>query len=285
MKIEDKLLTVNPWSRPGIKRKSTTKIAVHYTGNPGSTAIGNRNYFEGLKDQIPDPTGKWWINPDGTYRTFNGSRIGIRSVSSNYIVGLVGEVICCVPDEEIAWCTNQANDYSISIETCHPLADGIFTDKTYISLVELCAKLLVKYHLTVNDLIRHYDVTGKQCPLCWSPTKYQSDKIATAKWVTFKRDVSACMNGETPTRNNTVDVVSIINNGNSKLPYKVKINSSDGSLNVRKNAGVNNPIAMTLKNGGVFTIVAECKVGSATWGMLKSGVGWINVGSHYVNKI
>ena len=173
MKIEEKLLTVNQYSRPGIKRNSTTKIAVHYVANPGTSAIANRNYFGNCKTT-------------GVY------------VSSNYIVGLDGEVIRCVPDDEIAYCTNQANAYSISIETCHPDQTGKFNPKTYSSLVELCALLLKKYKLEPDDLIRHFDVTGKVCPKCFViASKGGSDDEKNSAWNKFKSDVKAKMNGNT----------------------------------------------------------------------------------------
>lgn len=180
MNIQEKLLTVNQFSRPGIKRNSTTKIAVHYVGNPGTSAIANRNYFENCKST-------------GVY------------VSSNYIVGLDGEVIRCVPDDEMAYCTNQANSYSISIETCHPDRSGKFNSKTYASLVELCAMLLKKYKLTENDLIRHFDVTGKVCPKCFvAASNGGTDDNALTAWKKFKADVKAKLNGST-TAANTAD--------------------------------------------------------------------------------
>lgn len=267
MTITNNYLTPNQYSRPCTKRTQTTKIAVHYVGNPNTSASANRNYFENCKD----------IH---------------KYVSSNYIVGLRGEVVCCVPDEEIAYCTNQANPYSVSIEVCHPKSDGVFADCTYISLCELCAMLLKKYKLTVNDLIRHYDVTGKQCPLAWTPTKYQSEAVATARWNRFKQDVQTIMNGGKVTRNNTVNITesSVKNNKpttstpTTLLPYKVKVLDKTG-LNVRKGAGVNYPVVTTIKYGEVYTIVSEVKVGTATWGRLKSGAGYINVGSKYVTKV
>ena len=70
----------------------------------------------------------------------------------------------------------------------------------------------------------------------------------------------------------------------SALPYKVKVIDRTG-LNVRKGAGVNNPIVTTIKYGEVYTVVEEVKVGSATWGKLKSGAGYINIGSNYVTKV
>ena len=48
--IDVELLTVNPNSRPGKKLGKVKGIVVHYTANPGSSAMDNRNYFEGLKD-------------------------------------------------------------------------------------------------------------------------------------------------------------------------------------------------------------------------------------------
>ena len=39
-----------------------------------------------------------------------------------------------------------------------------FTDATYRSLVQLTAWLCAKYDLTADQVIRHYDVTGKICP-------------------------------------------------------------------------------------------------------------------------
>ena len=66
--------------------------------------------------------------------------------------------------------------------------------------------LLKKFNLTTNDLIRHYDITQKTCPLHWTPTKYQSEAVATARWNRFKQDVQTVMDGGKVTRNNTVDI-------------------------------------------------------------------------------
>ena len=141
MKITEMFLTPNKYSRPQIKLEKVTKIAVHYVGNPKSTAKNNRDYFENLKD---------------THE---------RYVSAHFIIGLDGEIIQCIPLNEWSYCTNQANGYSISIECCHPDSTGKFNAATEESLVELCAYLCKKFGLTADDVIRHYDVTGKHCPL------------------------------------------------------------------------------------------------------------------------
>ena len=48
MNIEDRLLTINQYSRSGEKQNKIEKIVVHWVGNAGSSALGNRNYFESL---------------------------------------------------------------------------------------------------------------------------------------------------------------------------------------------------------------------------------------------
>lgn len=274
MTIQEMFLTPNKYSRPQIPLKEVKKIAVHYVGNPNTSALANRNYFENCKE-------------------------GGRYVSSHYIVGLRGEVIQCIPTDEWSYCTNQANGYSVSIEVCHPKADGIFNDSTYVSLCELCAMLLKKFNLTTDDLIRHYDVTKKTCPLHWTPTKYQSNAVATGRWNRFKQDVQAVMDGGKVTRNNTVDITEASIKGNNtkptiptytKFPYQVKVIDTDKSgLNVRSGAGAYYPIVTTVKYGEIYTIVDEKIVGNSTWGLLKSYStkrnGWINVGEKYVTKI
>ena len=138
--IDVQLLTPNEYSRPGIATETIENIVVHYTANPGTTAQQNRSFFESLKD---------------THET---------SVSSHFVVGLEGEIIQCIPTAERAYASNQRNYNTVSIECCHMDETGKFNDATYDSLVELCAWLCCKFDLQAEDVIRHYDVTGKACP-------------------------------------------------------------------------------------------------------------------------
>lgn len=276
MQIQKMYLTPNKYSRPQIKLAKVTKIAVHYVGNPGTTAINNRNYFEGLKDQIPDSTGKYRLNKDGSYMMYKGERIALRWVSSHYVIGLSGEVVQCIPTSEWSYCTNQANGYSISIECCHPDAGGKFTAATEQSLTELCAYLCKELGLDpIKDIIRHYDVTGKQCPLYYSPTKYVTKATADARFEAFKNRVNYIMEcGETDKQSGG-DMPAV--------PFKVRI--IDDALNIRKAPGVANKAVGVIRGGGVYTIVEVARVGSALWGRLKSGAGWINIGEKYCKII
>ncbi len=268
MKIMQMLLTPNKYSRPQIPLNKVTKIAVHYVGGPGSTAKNTRDYFESLKDQIPDSTGKWWVNRDGSYRTFKGEKVAIRYVSSHFTVGLEGEVIQCIPLDEYSYCTNQANGYSISIETCHPDAGGKFNDVTEKSLIELTAWLCKKFGLTEKDVIRHYDVTGKLCPLY-----YVTHPEA---WDNFRAEVKKLLEvGEVSEEQDTKNTAET-------KSFLVKV--LDSALNIRKYPSLTAPINGVITDNGVYTIVETEHGGNILWGKLKSGAGWISLGSKYVKR-
>ena len=177
MIIKKMLLTPNKYSRPQIKLKEIKKIVIHYVGNPNTTAINNRNYFENLK-----------YGHNGVY------------ASSHYIVGLDGEIIQCIPENEIAYASYNANCYSISIENCHSNKDGKFNSKTENSLIELCADICKRYNLNpITDIIRHYDIPKengyrKKCPLYW--VEHEDD------FIRFKNKVNEILNNTQKEDNN-----------------------------------------------------------------------------------
>ena len=161
--VDVQIIPVNGAARRGETMKKVTDIAIHYVGNPGTTAQANRNYFESLS-----------AGTDEVY------------ASSHFIVGLEGEVIACVPLTEVAYASNSRNDDTVSIEVCHPDETGEFSPVTYDRAVELTAWLCKEFHLDPEeDVIRHYDVTGKLCPLY-----YVEHPEA---WDAFLQDVAAAV--------------------------------------------------------------------------------------------
>ena len=138
--VTQELLPINEYSRPGEKLTAVNGVVVHYTGNPGTTAEQNRSYFAGLAE-----TGE-------TY------------ASSNFVIGLEGEVLECVPLDEVAYASSQRNYDTLSIEVCHPDDTGEFTQASYDALVKLVQWLVDTYGLERDQILRHYDVTGKECP-------------------------------------------------------------------------------------------------------------------------
>ena len=157
--IDVELLTPNSYSRPQIPIEQVNYIAIHYTANPGSTAMSNRNYFENLATTQEN------------------------KVSSHFVIGLDGEVVQCIPTSEMSYATNSRNVDTLSIECCHLDDTGQFNEATYSSAVKLTAWLCTRFGLTADQVIRHYDVTGKDCP------KYYVENPDA--WIQMKSDIAA----------------------------------------------------------------------------------------------
>ena len=151
--VDVQVIDIDGASRRGTSLSDINDIVIHYVGNPGTSAQANRN---------------WYANPSS-------------NVSSHFIVGLKGEIIQCIPLHEKSSASNHRNSDTISIEVCHPDASGKFNAATYDSLVNLTAWLVKSCGLTVDNVIRHYDVTGKECP-----RYYVRNEDA---WNQFKADV------------------------------------------------------------------------------------------------
>lgn len=166
--VEQDFIRKNIFSRPDVGRQKVEKIVIHYVANPGSTARNNRDYFDSLADQDPQKSGS--------------------SASSHFVVGLEGEVIQCIPVNEIAYANAPLNNTTVAIEVCHPDDSGKFNDATYESLVDLTAFLCRQLKLTPGDVIRHYDVNEKLCP------KYYVEHEDA--WERFQKDVKAAMKTE-----------------------------------------------------------------------------------------
>lgn len=138
--VDQELLPINPYSRPGTPLEAVNGVVIHYTGNPGTTAEQNRSYFAGLAL---------------SHETY---------ASSQFLIDMDGSVIQCVPVNEIAYCSSQRNADTLSIEVCHPDESGRFTEETQASLTRLVQWACDTYGLARDQILRHYDVTGKECP-------------------------------------------------------------------------------------------------------------------------
>lgn len=163
--VKQEFIRKNIFSRPDVSRRKINNIVLHYVANPGSSAEGNRNYFDSLADQ--------------------DSQKGGTSTSSHFIVGLEGEVIQCIPINEIAYANAPRNEDTLSIEVCHPDDTGKYSDATYESVVRLTAWLCTQLKLKSSDVVRHYDINGKLCP------KYYVEH--EEEWKQLRKDIDAAM--------------------------------------------------------------------------------------------
>ena len=158
--VDVQIIQVDGLSRRGEKLEDIRNIVIHYVGNPGTTAQQNHDWYE---------------NPQS-------------EVSSHFLVGLEGEIIQCIPLDEFSSATNHRNKDTISVEVCHPDDSGRFNDAAYSSLVRLTVWLLENTGLKPEDVIRHYDVTGKECPRYYVRNE--------DSWHLFLQDVDAALRKE-----------------------------------------------------------------------------------------
>ena len=157
------------------KRDNIEYIVVHYTGNNGDTARNNVDYFA---------------------RTKVGA-------SAHYFVD-GAEVACSVPWYKIAWhCGGSKgsrgssvhakcrNSNSIGVELCCKKDKSgafYFDDNTVSNAAAFIASLMRDYHVPIERVVRHYDVTGKICPAPFIDEK---------AWAAFKNLIMRKFDGGT----------------------------------------------------------------------------------------
>lgn len=121
-------------------------LVIHYTSNDGDTAEANVNYFA-------------------------RERVG---ASAHYFVD-ENSVWTSVPEEDTAWHCGTSGTYyhkecrnanSIGIELCTRIGAGgsYFKDQTVENAAELAKQLMQQYDIPAERVVRHYDVTHKNCP-------------------------------------------------------------------------------------------------------------------------
>lgn len=136
-------------------------IVMHYTANNGDTAKNNCDYYH---------------------------RVGGLQASSHYFVDEHG-VMQSVREGDTAWhCGARAywhpecrNDNSIGIEMCsRKRSDGSYYIKpeTVANAAALAKDIMQRYGIDTDHVLRHYDVTGKRCPMPWVDDPEQ--------WTAFK---------------------------------------------------------------------------------------------------
>lgn len=144
-------IKINEHSRPGLKLTNHAKGIAHYTANPGATAANHWNYFNNLNDRY----------------------------ASAHIFVDKHEAICIIPLDEVAYAANDgtyrgvpalkpnANYKSISVEMCQE-PDGSFHPDTIDRTEDVFVELSKMYGWDpLKDIVRHYDVTHKNCPAPW----------------------------------------------------------------------------------------------------------------------
>lgn len=256
MKIIQQILTKNPCYTAGKKIK-VKGLMLHSVGCP---------------------------QPSATVFVKNWNKESYKSACVHaFIDGNTGNVYQTLPWNHRGWHGGgSVNNTHIGVEMCEPACikytggstfkcSDITTAKavvqrTYDTAVTLFAHLCKQYGLDpMTDIISHSEGGKRGIASKHSDPEHLWKQLKMGYTMdTFRKAVKAAMGNTT-----------------AFAPYLVKITAN--SLNVRKGGGISHPITTTVKKDEIYTIVDEVKNGSAKWGKLKSGVGWISL--KYTKKI
>ena len=166
-----KLAHKNNFSDIPRDKKQIKFIVVHYTANNGDTARGNLEFFS---------------------RSYVGA-------SAHFFVDET-EICCSVPFDRVAYHCGTSGKYvhpscrntnSIGIEMCSRKDQSgkfYFKKETIDNCARFVAIQMKNYNISIENVIRHYDVTGKKCPAPFVESNSQ--------WQEFKNLVMKYYKGE-----------------------------------------------------------------------------------------
>lgn len=201
MNIIDEITNVN-YSKGN--NRTIKYIVVHYVGAV-STAKNNADYFKNANRQA---SAHYFVDENDIYRV--------------------------VRDEDIAWHVG-ANTYyngcrnsnSIGVEMCCYNNNGtIDISETVVNrTIELVKELMAKYNIPVENVVRHYDVTHKNCP-----APFVSN---INRWNDFKNklgQVTPVNPTPTPVNNNTIihQIQSTYNSRYGSILGQIAVDGSAG---------------------------------------------------------
>lgn len=255
----------NQYLKKGLTGKKLNKvkgIVIHWFASPNAKATNVIKYWEGQANGV---NAHDVICLDGTVYH------AVPYSDMCYQVGRKGGY----ESKAVKKLSAYPNDCVVGIECAHLDMKGKMTDATYKSLVELSAKLVKKFKLTVEDLWLHSEIVGKDYKDChrWFTTTKPSD------WAKFKKDVANMIDGSAKAKPAKVVApkAPIKTASKSEIKSTGTIKIICDALNVRVSDSLDSKVQTVVKKGEVFTVVAE-KNGMYK---LKSGL-WCSSSNKYV---
>ena len=185
-----------------------------------------------------------------------------RNASANYCIGVNGDIVCCVPEENRAWTSSSSwNDcQAITIEVSNNKMGGKWTvsNASWKSLVKLCVDICKRYNFKLKydgtkygSLTRHNMFANTDCPGPYLQSKFPE----------LVKEVNKQLENKEEKKN--------------FKKYYIKVTAN--VLNVREDAGTKYKVVQTIKKGEKWLIRDE-KNG---WGKIR--IGWIKLS--YTKKV
>ena len=170
-------------------------LVYHYTGNDGDKAANNAKYFQ---NNIVKASAHYFVDDTTVWRSVPDLKVAWSVGGSKYANadktggGTMYGVI--------------TNTNSISIEMCDTIRNGVYqaSEATLANAAALGRELMEKYHIPIENVYRHFDVTGKHCP---------SYLVNAQKWAEFKKRLEVKIMDNTPSGAHKEGVEWAIANG------------------------------------------------------------------------
>ena len=155
-------------------------LVYHYTGNDGDRAANNAKYFQ---NNIVKASAHYFVDDTTVWRSVPDLKVAWSVGGSEYANadktggGTMYGVI--------------TNTNSLSIEMCDTIRNGVYqaSEATLANAAALGRALMEKYGIPIENVYRHFDVTGKHCP---------SYLVSAQKWAEFKKRLEVKIMDNTP---------------------------------------------------------------------------------------
>lgn len=170
-------------------------LVYHYTGNDGDRAANNAKYFQ---NNIVKASAHYFVDDTTVWRSAPDLKVAWSVGGSKYANadktggGTMYGVI--------------SNTNSLSIEMCDTIRNGVYqaSEATLSNAAALGRALMEKYGIPIENVYRHFDVTGKHCP---------SYLVNAQKWAEFKKRLEVKIMDNTPSPAHKEGVEWAIANG------------------------------------------------------------------------
>ena len=170
-------------------------LVYHYTGNDGDRAANNAKYFQ---NNIVKASAHYFVDDTTVWRSVPDLKVAWSVGGSKYANadktggGTMYGVI--------------TNTNSLSIEMCDTIRNGVYqaSEATLANAAALGRALMEKYGIPIENVYRHFDVTGKHCP---------SYLVNAQKWAEFKKRLEVKIMDNTPSGAHKAGVDWAVANG------------------------------------------------------------------------
>lgn len=143
-------------------------LVLHYTGNNGDTAAANAAYFQ---SNVVKASAHYFVDDTTVFQS-------VPDLTTAWSVGGTKWTDCAATGGGTMY-GKITNANSLSVELCGTAGDGACgaSEATLANAAALCRELMDRYSIPIENVYRHFDVTGKHCPA------YMMDALV---WQTFK---------------------------------------------------------------------------------------------------